>query len=176
MASNSITPKELFDRISQGNSVTLIDVRTPAEYQEIHVDIAKNIPLDRLNPSALGLDANSNEPVYVICRSGARGSQACQSLLRSGLNHVVNVEGGTMAWASAGLPVIRGKKAVSLERQVRIIAGGLIVLTSILALMHDSRWALLAGFMGAGLLHAGLFDNCMMAMCLAKLPWNQTKS
>jgi len=176
MAANSITPKELFERISQGNSVTLIDVRTPAEYQEIHVDIAKNIPLDRLNPSALGLDANSTEPVYVICRSGARGSQACQSLLRSGLNHVVNVEGGTMAWASAGLPVIRGKKIVSLERQVRMLAGGLIFLSSVLALVHDPRWAVLAGLIGAGLFQAGLFDSCMMGMCLAKMPWNQMKA
>ena len=175
MASQSITPKELFERISQGNSVNLIDVRTPNEYQEIHVDIAKNIPLDRLNPSTLGLDANSNEPLYVICRSGARGSQACQSLLRLGLANVVNVEGGTMAWANAGLPVIRGKKTVSLERQVRMVAGGLVLLTSILAVAHDPRWAILSGLIGAGLFQAGLFDNCMMGMLLAKMPWNQAK-
>ena len=176
MASHSITPKELFDLVSQGNATNLIDVRTPTEYQEIHVDIAKNIPLDRLNPSALGLDPSAKDPVYVICRSGARGSQACQSLLRSGLSNVVNVEGGTMAWASGGLPVIRGKKAVSLERQVRMVAGSLILTFSVLAYVHDPRWAILAGLMGAGLLHAGLFDSCMMGLCLAKMPWNQTKS
>ncbi len=175
MTSNSITPKELYEQISQGLSINLIDVRTPVEFQEIHVDIAKNIPLDRLSPSALGLHPNAKDPVYVICRSGARGSQACQSLQRSGLANVVNVEGGTMAWANDGLPVIRGKKAVSLERQVRMVAGGIVFLASVLALAHDPRWAILSGFIGAGLFQAGLFDNCMMAMLLAKMPWNQAK-
>lgn len=176
MSSQTISPKQLFELMSHGKSIHLVDVRTPAEYQEIHVDIAKNIPLDKLSPSALGVDPNSTEPIYVICRSGARGSQACQSLLGSGLSNVVNVEGGTMAWASAGLPVIRGKKIVSLERQVRMVAGGLIFLSSVLALVHDPRWAILAGLIGAGLFQAGLFDSCMMGMCLAKMPWNQMKS
>lgn len=176
MSNQTISPKELFEIISQGKSINLIDVRTPAEYQEIHVQVAKNIPLDKLNPSALGVDSGSNEPVYVICRSGARGSQACQSLLGAGLSNVVNVEGGTMAWAKAGLPVNRGKKTVSLDRQVRMVAGGLVLIFSVLALVHDVRWAILSGLMGAGLFQAGLFDSCMMGMMLAKMPWNQAKS
>jgi hypothetical protein len=96
--------------------------------------------------------------------------------LRAGLANVVNVEGGTMAWAKAGLPVVRGKKTISLDRQVRMIAGTLILVTSTLAFLHDPRWAILSGLIGAGLLHAGLFDSCMMGMCLAKMPWNQAKS
>jgi len=176
MSNQTITPKSLYDLISKGNSVRLVDVRTPAEFQEIHVDVAKNVPLDRLDPAALGLDAQSHHPLYVICRSGARGSQACQSLLRAGLSNVVNVEGGTMAWAQVGLPVIRGKKSVSLERQVRMVAGSLVLITSILAVMHDARWGILSGLIGAGLLHAGLSDSCMMGMCLAKMPWNQAKT
>ena len=176
MSTQTITPKSLYDLISKGNSVHLVDVRTPAEFQEIHVDVAKNVPLDRLDPATLGLDPRSKEPLYVICRSGARGSQACQSLLRSGLSNVVNVEGGTMAWAQAGLPVIRGKKSVSIDRQVRMIAGSLVLLASILAVTLDARWGILSGVIGAGLLHAGLFDSCMMGMWLAKMPWNQAKS
>ena len=176
MSTQTITPKSLYDLISKGNSVHLVDVRTPAEFQEIHVDVAKNVPLDRLDPATLGLDPQSNEPLYVICRSGARGSQACQSLLRSGLSNVVNVEGGTMAWAQAGLPVIRGKKSVSIDRQVRMIAGSLVLLASILAVTLDARWGILSGVIGAGLLHAGLFDSCMMGMWLAKMPWNQAKA
>ena len=81
-----------------------------------------------------------------------------------------------MAWAQAGLPVIRGKKSVSIDRQVRMIAGSLVLLASILAVAHDARWGILSGLIGAGLLHAGLFDSCMMGMCLAKMPWNQAKS
>ena len=176
MSTQTITPKSLYDLISKGNSVHLVDVRTPAEFQEIHVDVAKNVPLDRLDPATLGLDPQSKEPLYVICRSGVRGSQACQSLLRSGLSNVVNVEGGTMAWAQAGLPVIRGKKSVSIDRQVRMIAGSLVLLASILAVTLDARWGILSGVIGAGLLHAGLFDSCMMGMWLAKMPWNQAKA
>ena len=89
---------------------------------------------------------------------------------------MVNVEGGTVAWAQAGLPVIRGKKSISLERQVRMVAGSLVLITSILAVMHDARWGILSGLIGAGLLQAGLFDNCMMGMWLAKMPWNQAKT
>ena len=176
MSTQTITPKSLYDLISKGNSVHLVDVRTPAEFQEIHVDVAKNVPLDRLDPATLGLNPQSKEPLYVICRSGARGSQACQSLLRSGLSNVVNVEGGTMAWAQAGLPVIRGNKSVSIDRQVRMIAGSLVLLASILAVTLDARWGILSGVIGAGLLHAGLFDSCMMGMWLAKMPWNQAKA
>lgn len=175
MSTQTITPKSLYDLISKGNSVHLVDVRTPAEFQEIHVDVAKNVPLDRLDPATLGLDPQSKEPLYVICRSGTRGSQACQSLLRSGLSNVVNVEGGTMAWAQAGLPVIRGKKSVSIDRQVRMVAGSLVLIASILAVTLDARWGILSGLIGAGLLQAGLFDSCMMGMWLAKMPWNQAK-
>jgi hypothetical protein len=81
-----------------------------------------------------------------------------------------------MAWAQAGLPVIRGKKSVSIDRQVRMIAGGLVMIASILAVTHDARWGILSGVIGAGLLQAGLFDSCMMGMWLAKMPWNQAKS
>ena len=176
MSSQSITPNALFEMISRGESIHLIDVRTPSEFQEIHVDIAKNVPLDRLNPAALGMESGSQRPVYVICRSGVRGRQACQSLLRSGLTNVVNVDGGTMAWAQAGFPVIRGKKTVALDRQVRIIVGLLVLICSLLAVYSDPRWAVLSAVMGAGLLHAGIFDSCMMAMCLTKMPWNQAKS
>jgi hypothetical protein len=56
-----------------------------------------------------------------------------------------------------------------------MLAGGLIFLTSILAVAHDPRWAILSGLIGAGLFQAGLFDNCMMGMLLAKMPWNQAK-
>jgi len=176
MTYSSITPKELFERISQGGPIHLIDVRTPSEYREIHVELAKNVPLDRLNRAALGMDSDCREPVYVICRSGGRSRQACQSLLRSGLTSLVNVEGGTLAWEQAGLPVVRGEKTIALDRQVRIIVGAMVIISSLLAMYSDPRWAMVSVAMGAGLLHAGIFDSCMMAMCLAKLPWNQSKS
>ncbi len=175
MSVNSITVQELGELLTNGQTIDLIDVRTPAEFQEIHVSIAKNLPLDQLSAANLAARRDPNQPLYVICRSGARGSQACVKLLKAGIENVVNVEGGTMAWDKAGLPVVRGKATLSLDRQVRIAAGFLAFCGAVLALTVDPRWALLSGCVGAGLMHAGITNSCMMGMMLAKMPWNQAK-
>jgi hypothetical protein len=86
---------------------------------------------------------------------------------------VVNVEGGTQAWAQAALPVVRGKKAISLERQVRIAAGSLVLIGSLLSYFAHPYWIALPAFVGAGLLFSGITDTCGMGMLLARMPWNQ---
>ncbi len=171
---NTITPQELYQRLASGTVIDLIDVRTPVEFREVHAAPARNIPLDRLDPAALAAAHRNGEPLYVICRSGNRGRQACEKLAAAGLN-VVNIEGGTLAWEQAGLPVVRGKKAISLERQVRIAAGFLVLLGSVLALVVHPYWAALAAFVGAGLMFAGITDTCGMALVLARMPWNRVR-
>jgi rhodanese-related sulfurtransferase len=170
----TISPQELALVRSSGKKIELIDVRTPLEFREIHVDVARNVPLDRLDSKTLGApgSGSGDGPLYVICRSGSRGKQACERLSAAGLN-VVNVEGGTLAWEAAGLPVVRGKKAISLERQVRIAAGFLVLVGAILAMTVHPYFAGLSAFVGAGLMFAGITDTCGMAMVLAKMPWNQ---
>ncbi len=169
----TITPQELAQRRNQGQAIELIDVRTPVEFREVHVDFARNLPLDRLDSAALKSErAAAAEPLYMICRSGSRGRQACEKLSAAGLD-VVNVEGGTLAWVAAGLPVVRGQKAISLERQVRIAAGSLVLVGSVLALTVHPYFAGLAAFIGAGLVFAGITDTCGMGMLLARMPWNQ---
>ena len=172
--SATISPQDLSQLRASGRHVELIDVRTPVEFREVHVDFARNVPLDRLDPAAIRAERNGSgeEPLYVICRSGARGNQACEKLAAAGLN-VVNVEGGTSAWDGAGLPVVRGKKAISLERQVRIAAGFLTLLGAVLALTVHPYFAGLSAFVGIGLMFAGITDTCGMAMVLARMPWNQ---
>ena len=88
-------------------------MRTPVEFEEAHVDIAFNLPLDQLDLTALVQARNGtpNEPLYVICRTGGRSRQACEKLLKAGFASVVNVEGGTLACIEAGLPIVRGQKA-----------------------------------------------------------------
>ena len=171
-----IKPQELAGLCKQGKKIDLIDVRTPVEYQEVHVEIAQNVPLDRLDPAALiqARNGSANEPLYVICRSGSRGQQACEKFLKAGFSNVVNIEGGTMACVEAGLPVVRGKKAISLERQVRIAAGLLVLLGAGLSFVHLAFIGLSA-FVGAGLVFAGITDTCGMGMMLARMPWNQVK-
>ena len=171
---SSITPHRLSILRQLSTPVDLIDVRTPVEFRELHVEFARNVPLDRLDPKAIAAErrAGASEPIYVICRSGSRGKQACEKLASAGLN-VVNVEGGTLAWDAAGLPVVRGKKTISLERQVRIAIGLTVLTSSILAALVHPYWIGLAAFMGAGLIFSGITDFCGFALILARLPWNQ---
>ena len=169
-----IKPQELAGLCKEGKKIDLIDVRTPVEYREIHVEIARNVPLDQLDAAALmqARNGSANEPLYVICRSGGRGQQACEKFLKAGFSNAVNVEGGTMACVEAGLPVVRGKKAISLERQVRIAAGSLVLMGVALYFVHPAFIGLSA-FVGAGLVFAGITDTCGMGMVLARMPWNQ---
>jgi rhodanese-related sulfurtransferase len=175
----TISPTTLVDLRRKGEKVTLIDVRTPAEFGEVHVDFAHNIPLDRLDTQAVKAVAGDG-PLYFVCKSGTRSQKACEKLIAAGLSDVISVEGGTAACEAAGVPVIRGKKAMSLERQVRIAAGALVAIGAALAAFGPEapvNWqaigAGLAGFVGCGLVFAGITDTCGMAMLIARMPWNQ---
>ena len=163
-------------KLCADNKIEILDVRTPMEYHEVHITGAKNIPLDQLDPGDVMASRDENEgPLYVVCRSGSRGGKACTAFEAAGFTNVVNIEGGTMAWEKAGLPVVRSqRKVISLERQVRIAAGMLSFLGGAAAiLLNDPRYAGLSAFVGAGLVFAGITDTCGMGLMLAKMPWNR---
>jgi rhodanese-related sulfurtransferase len=172
---NTITPKQLYELSQRGEPVELIDVRTPAEFRALHVPFARNVPLDRLDSSAVlqARNGSAAQQLYVICQGGGRGAKACAALAAVGCSQVINVEGGTAAWASAGLPVTRGRGAISMERQVRIAAGLLVLVGSALGYFVHPYFIALPAFVGAGLTFAGITDTCGMAMLLARMPWNQ---
>jgi rhodanese-related sulfurtransferase len=172
MAVVTIHPADLAER-SSAKQITLIDVRTPTEFEEIHVEGARNVPLDQLDPKAVSAKCADSECIYVICRSGSRGKQACERLLAAGVQSVVNVEGGTLACEQAGLPMVRGRKTMSLERQVRIAAGLLVVIGTLLGAFVHPAFLGISAFVGAGLVFAGVTDTCGMGMMLAKMPWNR---
>ena len=171
MSVQTITPARLAE-LSKSGAVELLDVRTPAEFGEVHVAFARNVPLDRLDPKTLLNGRTGSEPLYIVCRSGSRGQMACDKIAAAGFPHVVNVEGGTLACVEAGLPVVRGRKAMSLERQVRIAAGSLVLLGVGLGFVHPAFFGI-SGFVGAGLMFSGITDTCGMGMVLAKMPWNR---
>lgn len=175
MSVPTITPKELEGLRRQGRLVELIDVRTPAEFREVHAEPARLVPLDALNPKSIieARNGAEDEPLYIICRSGSRGRQACEKFQAAGFTRVVNVEGGTLAWEQAGLPVVRGKRSISLERQVRIAAGSLVVIGTALGAFVHPALLVLPAFVGAGLVFAGVTDTCGMGMMLARMPWNR---
>jgi rhodanese-related sulfurtransferase len=159
---------------ARGGARNLIDVRTPSEFESVHAEGAKLVPLDHFDPRAVAsATVAPNEPLFLLCKTGGRASRARDMCLAAGLNNVVCVDGGTDAWIRAGLPVVRGRQTISLERQVRIVAGALVLIGVVLG-VEVSLWFLgLAGFVGAGLMFAGITDWCGMGMLLAKMPWNQ---
>lgn len=173
----TVTSKELAELRRSEKELHLVDVRTPAEFREMHLDFAQNVPLDRLDPEAVVKQFGSpDSTIYFICKAGSRGQMACQKLIQSGYENVANVEGGTQACLNSELNIIHGKKTISLERQVRIAAGSLVVLGTVLGFLAHPLLFGLAGFVGAGLVFAGVTDTCAMGMLMAKMPWNQVKT
>lgn len=148
---------------------TLIDVR---EYPEYAAGYIKGSRLMKASAIAETLDAA--EPVVLICRSGRRALDAANTLEARGFTNLRILNGGIQAWQSAGLPLIKAAKIpVSLERQVRIIAGSLVLFFMLLG-ATISPWLFLgATFVAAGLVFAGITDICMMATLLGKAPWNR---
>jgi rhodanese-related sulfurtransferase len=173
----TISVHQLAEQDGQGN-IDIVDVRTPLEYSEVRATAARNIPLASLDPHSVMKERNgsADEPLYVICKGGTRGAKAQQKFIEAGYTNVVNVEGGTEAWANAGLPVVRGKKVMSLERQVRIAAGFIVLAGALAAIVTGNVYlAGLPAFVGAGLMFAGITNSCAMGMLIAKMPWNQCK-
>lgn len=178
MRVRTIAPGELDGLRREGRPIDLIDVRTPVEYRADHAEGARSVPLDALDPAKIMAeragDSPAGEPVYLICRSGSRSGRAVERFAQAGFDNAVSVEGGTLGWERAGLPVVRGEKSISLERQVRIAAGSLVLIGTLLGFFVHPAFLGVAGFVGAGLIFSGLTDTCGMGLLLAKMPWNQT--
>lgn len=151
-------------------ALKLIDVRSPGEYATGHVPQAANIPLEQVE---MRLDDLGGGPVALLCQSGNRAGMACE-ILADHHSELLIVEGGTQAWIQSGKPVVASScTRWSLERQVRLIAGLMILAGTILAVTVSPVWVYLAMFVGAGLTFAGATNICGMASLLALLPWNQ---
>jgi hydroxyacylglutathione hydrolase len=154
----------------------IIDVREAMEYESERVAASRHAPLSTLprehQARLAGLDRS--RPLYVLCRTGARAEKAAHHLAELGWSDVRIVDGGTLAWHAAGLPLERtGRKTWSLERQVRLTAGSLVVVGAAVGFfVHPVGYALSA-FIGAGLVFAAVTNTCGMAMVLAKMPWNR---
>ena len=169
----SISPAELQKILAAQPSSTVIDVRTPMEFAEVHVPQARSVPLDELKPGLLQLA--KDQPVYLLCRSGQRATKAAEKFAQGGFAQPIVVAGGTLAWIDANLPVTRGTtKVISLERQVRIAAGSLVLTGVLLGWFVHRDFFGLSAFVGAGLVFAGVTDYCGMGLLLAKMPWNKT--
>lgn len=158
--------------VKAGGAVSVVDVRTGAEYAGEHVEGSRLVPLDELEQRVDEVRATP-APRLLLCRSGARAERARKLLEARQVRGLRVVEGGIEAFRAADGATRRGAARMSLERQVRI-AAGLLVLTGVTlgVTLHQGFFAL-AGFVGAGLTFAGLTDWCGMGLLLARAPWNR---
>ena len=174
---SEITSKALYERIEKGESIDLIDVRTPAEYQTVHAVPARHVAIESLDLAEFiaSRGERQGEPLYVICGSGGRSSTVCNQFRAAGFPNVVNVKDGTTAWVRAGLPVVRGaRKVIALDRQVRIITGSFVAVGTALGAWVHPGFLVIPAFFGSGLVFSGVTDTCGMAAVLAKMPWNRS--
>jgi rhodanese-related sulfurtransferase len=167
----TIDARSLEAELARGAEITVLDVRTPGEFEAGHIPGSYNVPLDLLDEHRAEL-SQATHPVVLVCRSGNRASQAERKLAEVGMPNVKVLTGGLTAWQASGGAVRQVRERWDLERQVRLVAGSL-VLTSILASLAfpPAKW--LAGAVGAGLTVAALTNTCTMALLLSKLPYNR---
>ena len=175
MTTNStlISAVEASRRRGEAGTIFL-DVRTPVEHREVHIDGCRLVPLDALDAGVMARELAGRKAV-IVCRSGNRAKQAAAMMEAAGVVDCVVMDGGMQAWQAAGLPVVRGQKAMSLERQVRVAAGLMVLAGVALGTWVHPAWYGLSAFVGAGLVFAGLTDWCGMGLLLAKAPWNQVR-
>lgn len=171
MIIETTSPKKLPEIFSDG--YTVIDVRTPKEFQAEHVSGAESVPLDELDAVQFIGKHGDGFPVFILCQSGKRAGIAAKRLVDAGHKNVCVVEGGTNAAKEAGIEIEYGKGSISIERQVRIAAGALVFVGTLLGLFVHGGFFAIPAIVGAGLVFAGVTDTCGMGMMLAKAPWNR---
>jgi rhodanese-related sulfurtransferase len=178
-------PQELESLDPQENII--LDVRTEMEHAEKRLTFGHaHMPLDELKPTDFmmrhGLGKDSG--VYILCRSGKRATQAAEKFVAEGYRNIHVIEGGIIACEDCGQKVeghaanmnaspAQAKGPVSLERQVRIVAGAFAATGALLALLVNPVFSIIPLFVGGGLMFAGITDRCGMALVLTKAPWNK---
>ncbi|MEU0830284.1 rhodanese-like domain-containing protein [Streptomyces sp. NPDC005969] len=158
--------------IREGRGPRLLDVRTPGEFRSVHIPGAYNVPMATLREHRAELRTHLDEDVVLVCRSGTRAAQAEAALAEAGLPNLRVLDGGMIAWETAGGPVNYGSDRWDMERQVRLVAGSIVLTTGLAGLLVPGIH-LIGTAVGAGLTYAALSNSCAMGMLLAKLPYNR---
>jgi len=162
------------------HELTVIDVRTPAEYASGHLPGALNIPLDHIRRALPEIrHATERGDVLVVCASGARSENACKLLAEQGIP-TATLAGGTGAWTAQGHDLDRPaacdtRSGWSMERQVRFTAGAVVLLGLVLGLLVHPAFQFLSAGIAGGLVFSALTGTCGMAVILGKLPHNRPR-
>lgn len=167
MSLPNITPNEAKRLIDHG--AVLIDIRGAAEHAREFIPGSRNVPLGS------GVKLDGKAPIVFHCRTGMRTSANAEALAAAAANcQAYILDGGLDAWRLAGLPVATDRsKPIDVMRQVQIAAGSLALLGVLLGFLWRPEFYALSGFIGAGLVFAGISGWCGMAKLLAVMPWNR---
>ena len=170
----AITSTELRELLESATTARIVDVRTPAEFETAHIAGSYNVPLDVLDKhgTEVAEHLGQDHDVVLVCRSGQRSAQASQLLAKQGLTGGRVLEKGIVDWEGQGFAVDRGAQRWDLERQVRLVAGS-VVLSSVLGSIAVPRLKWVGAAIGAGLTYAAISNTCAMATALSKLPYNR---
>lgn len=169
--STTINADWLAERLNSGADLLILDVRTPAEFESAHIAGSYNVPLDTLKEHRDQVSAHLEQDVVLVCRSGARAQQADLALSAVDQKNLHILQGGITSWQATGQPIVEGAQRWDLERQVRLVAGS-IVLTSVLTSTVLPKFKWVAAGIGGGLTFAAISNTCTMGEILMKLPYN----
>ncbi|AVZ40722.1 MULTISPECIES: rhodanese-like domain-containing protein [unclassified Dietzia] len=172
----TIAPADLRDALDSDTPPTVIDVRTGAEFSALHVRGSYNVPLPLLAEHGEEFASRLPGQVVLICQSGNRARQAGERLEAVGVDpdSVTVLDGGIAAFESAGGEIVRGKGVWAMDRQVRMVAGSLVLAGVTASTLASPKFAYLAGAIGAGLTYSAASNSCAMAAALARMPWNRS--
>lgn len=169
----TISAEQAVQCVEAGGTACVIDVRTDFEVASECVPGAVHIELGQVEQRVDEVRAVPR-PRLLLCAKGGRASQARERLARLGVEDIRVIEGGLAAFRAAGGGTeTAARPSMSLERQVRIAAGLLVLLGTGLSLTVHAAFIGLAMFVGAGLVFAGVTDTCAMGLLLARMPWNR---
>ena len=170
----ALDPQTLRDWMGRHEDLIVIDVRSAAEFESMHIRGSYNVPLPLLSEHTDELAERLGARVVLVCQSGVRAEQARQRLNTAGIGSARVLTGGVPGFAAAGGDVVRGAQRWDLERQVRMAAGALVVGGLLAGKFISPRLRLLAGAIGTGLTFSAATNTCAMGKALARMPWNKT--
>ncbi|KIS25748.1 sulfurtransferase [Arthrobacter sp. SPG23] len=172
-AVTALDPETLQTWFQEHKDLVVIDVRSAAEFESLHIRGSYNVPLPLLSEHTDELATRLGSRVVLVCQSGARAEQARQRLGGAGIGTAYVLTGGVPGFAAAGGNVVRGKARWDLERQVRLAAGSLVVLGLAGGKFVSPKIRLLAGAVGTGLTFSAATNTCAMGQALSAMPWNK---
>ncbi|GAA2001480.1 rhodanese-like domain-containing protein [Brevibacterium samyangense] len=169
----TVEPQTLREWIDRHEDLVILDVRSAAEFAALHIRGSYNVPLPLLTEHTDAVADRLGERVVLVCQSGVRAEQSRQRLAAAGVDTAYVLTGGAPGFAAAGGDVVRGANRWDLERQVRMVAGSLVVLGLVGGRFVSPRLRTLAGAIGTGLTFSALSNTCAMGKALSAMPWNR---